>query len=257
MIEPAVAPLALITGATAGIGAEFARQLAAKGYDLVLVARDRTRLEATAAELGQRFGVSVKVLPADLLRRDELAAVERRVARPVHPVDLLVNNAGFGLRNPFEANDLADEQDQLDLLAAVPMRLTHAALQQMLPRHSGTILNVASVAGFTPRGTYGAAKAWLISFSRWANIAYRDRGVSVTALAPGFVRTEFHQRMQVRTDTIPDFLWLEAEHVVRIALRDSAKGKAVSVPTVRYKIIVWLSGWAPKRLIAGGALRGR
>ncbi len=257
MPETPDTPLALITGATAGIGAEFARQLAARGYDLVLVARDRARLEAAAAELGQRFGIAVEVLQADLLSAAERAVVEDRVADPAVPVDLLVNNAGFGLKNPFEANSVADEQAQLDLLAAVPMRLTHAALQQMLPRHSGTVINIASVAGFTPRGTYGAAKAWLISFSRWANIAYRRHGVTVTAVAPGFVRTEFHQRMQVRTDTIPDILWLNVEQVVRIALRDSAKGKAVSVPTVRYKIIVWVSGWAPKRLIAAGALRDR
>jgi short-subunit dehydrogenase len=249
--------LALITGATAGIGAEFARQLAAQHYDLVLVARDRLRLEASAAELATKYGISVDVLVADLLSPDGLAAVEERTQDSQHPISMLVNNAGFGLKKPFEANNITDEQALLDLLVAVPMRLMHAALQQMLPRRSGTIVNIASVAGFTPRGSYGAAKAWVLSFSRWANIYYRQHGVSVTAVAPGFVRTEFHDRMQVRTDTIPNFLWLKPEQLVRIALRDVVKGKAISVPTARYKAVVWLSSWLPKKIVAAGALRGR
>jgi uncharacterized protein len=134
------------------------------------------------------------------------------------------------------------------------MRLMHAALQQMLPRGSGVILNVASVAGFTPRGSYGAAKAWLLSFSRWANLHYRPRGITVTALAPGLVRTEFHQRMGVRTDTLPGFAWLDAERVVRIALRHAARGRAVSVPTLRYKLAVALARALPDRFSAAGTL---
>jgi len=254
---PAQHPIALITGATAGIGAEFARQLAARGHDLVLVARDRERLESTARSLAAEHGIRAEALPADLLRPESLALVERRLRDPERPVELLVNNAGFGLRRPFEQNDVEDEQAHLDLLVAVPMRLAHAALQQMLPRGSGTIVNVASVAAFTPRGTYGAAKAWLISFSRWASIAYRRSGVTVTAVAPGFVRTEFHERMGVRTDTIPGFLWLSPERVVRAALRDASRGRALSVPTVRYKLIVGLTRWLPQRVVAAGALRGR
>ena len=257
--ETSLAPkrVALITGATAGIGAEFARQLASLHYDLVLVARDRERLEASAAQLARQHGVSVEVLAADLLSAEGLAAVEKRAADSTHPITMLVNNAGFGLKNSFERNSIADEQAHLDLLVAVPMRLTHAALGQMLAVHSGTIVNIASVAGFTPRGTYGAAKAWVLSFSRWANIYYRPRGVSVTAVAPGFVRTEFHQRMKVRTDTVPGFLWLTTEQLVRIALHDVARGKAVSIPTIRYKLVVWLTSWLPNRVIAAGALRGR
>ena len=245
---------ALVTGSTAGIGAEFARQLAAKHHDLVLVARNADRLEKIADELRSRYSIAVEVMVADLQLPAGIAAVEARVESRENPVDVLVNNAGYGLRHPFDENVIDDERRLLDLLVAVPMRLSHAALRQMLPRRSGTIINIASVAGFVPRGTYGAAKAWLLSFSRWANIAYRARGVTVTAVAPGFVRTEFHERMAVRSDTVPAFLWLDVSTVVRIALRDVARGKAVSVPTLRYRIIVGLGRLLPLRLAAAGAL---
>jgi short-subunit dehydrogenase len=250
--------IALVTGATAGIGAEFSRQLAARGHDLVLVARDRERLDAFAAELAGRHGVAVEVLAADLLDREQLAIVEQRVSSPEHPIDLLLNNAGYGLPGWFEENSRQDETDLLEILAMVPMRLTHAALQQMLPRRSGTIVNIASVAGFTPRGTYGAAKAWVISFSRWANLRYKPMGVSVTAVAPGFVRTEFHERMGTAREAMaPRWMWLDAEPFVRAALRDVDRGKAVSVPTLRYKLIVGLVRWAPSRLAAAYGHRGR
>jgi short-subunit dehydrogenase len=130
-------------------------------------------------------------------------------------------------------------------------------LQQMVPRRSGRIINVASVAAFTPRGSYGAAKAWVLSFSRWANIHYRRSGVSVTVVAPGFVRTEFHQRMDVRTDTIPRILWLDAPRVVTASLRASARGSALVIPSKRYKAIVWATSWLPKRLVAAGTLKRR
>ena len=248
-------PTALITGATAGIGAEFARQLASQGHDLVLVARDAGRLKERAAELAGEFGVAASTLAADLMTVDGLAAVEARVLEA--DIDVLVNNAGFGLVPPFDENPINDEVGHLNLHVLVPMRLSHAALQQMLPRRSGTIINVASVAAFTPRGTYGAAKAWVLSFSRWANIHYRDRGIRVTAVAPGFVHTEFHERMDVDKSTVPSFMWLNADFLVRVALRDVARGKAVSIPSARYKFVVWLTTWAPQRLIAKGALRGR
>jgi short-subunit dehydrogenase len=255
---------ALITGATTGIGAEFARQLAADGVDLVLVARDADRLEERAGELRAAHGVRVEVLAADLVSPEGLAAVEARVAASGATasgsgtrVTMLVNNAGFGLQRPFEANAFEDEQRLLDLLVTAPMRLTHAALSQMLAAGSGTIVNIASVAGFTPRGTYGAAKAWVLSFSRWANIAYRARGVSVTAVAPGFVHTEFHDRMGVSKAGVPGFLWLDAGTLVRLALRDVARGRAVSIPTLRYKAVVMLTRLLPTRIVAAGALRGR
>lgn len=242
---------ALITGATAGIGAEFARQLAARGFSLVLVARDAQRLAERAAE----FTVHTETIAADLSTSDGVTLIAERLGRG--DIDWLVNNAGFGLVPPFDENTIEAEQQHLDLLVTAPMRLSHAALRAMLPRHSGTIVNVSSVAAYTPRGTYGAAKSWVLSFSRWANIHYRSRGITVTALAPGFVHTEFHRRMNVDKSTVPSFMWLTADHLVRVALRDIDRGRAVSIPSFRYKFVVWLTTWMPAPIIARGALRGR
>ena len=248
---------ALVTGATAGIGAEFARQLAARGHDLVLVARDVGRLELFATELRSAFTAEVEVLPADLSVRADVRRVEVRLTDAERPIVYLVNNAGYGLARSFDENDLETEQAHLDVLVTAPMRLSHAALQAMLPRGSGTIVNVASVAAYTPRGTYGACKAWVISFSRWANIAYRGHGVTVTAVAPGFVHTEFHDRMRVRKDSVPRVLWLDAPYVVGTALRAADRHRAVVVPSLRYKTVVALSRLLPPSIVARGALRGR
>lgn len=263
---------ALITGASSGIGAEFARQLAADGLDLVLVARSAERLETLAEALRTAHDVDVEVLPVDLLTKAGVKAVEARVGASVSRIDVLVNNAGFGLARDFDRNPVDDELEMLSMLVEVPLRLTHAALTHMLPAGSGTIINIASVAGFTPRGTYSAAKAWLLSFSRWANIAYKSRGVRVTAIAPGFVRTEFHARLATDAhaaapegqapsselqNQVPDFLWLAAPEVVRAALIDTARGRAVSIPSLRYKLIVAAAKFTPDALAERVARMGR
>jgi uncharacterized protein len=242
----------LITGATAGIGAEFARQLAAAGAELVLVARDTTRLDAVALSLG-----GAEVLTADLLTPQGVAAVETRLAASVSPITMLINNAGYGLTGEFDANPIETEMSRHRLLVDVPMRLSHAALGRMLPAGHGIIVNIASVAGFTPRGSYGAAKAWVLSFSRWANLYYRRRGITVTAVAPGFVPTEFHDRAKIDANRIPRWMWIDAPFLVRAALRDVARGKAVSVPSVRYKAVVLFSRILPARVVAAGAVAGR
>ncbi|AIY16845.1 SDR family NAD(P)-dependent oxidoreductase [Pimelobacter simplex] len=244
-------PTALVTGATAGIGLEFARQLAACGDDLVLVARDRERLATVAEDLRTSYGVAVEVLPADLTSLDELAAVETRVADRERPVDLLVNNAGFGLKERFLDNPIDVEQAQQDVLVRAVLRLTHAALGGMVERGRGGVVNVSSVAAFLPRGTYSAAKAWVNSFSAWAHAEYADRGVTVMALCPGFVRTEFHERLGIDRDaSAPKVLWLEADRLVREALADLDKGRAMSIPSKRYKAIV-----AGSRVVPRGALQ--
>ncbi len=246
---------ALITGPTAGIGHEFARQLAARGHDLVLVARDRARLDQVAADLSATYGVQAEVLPADLTDREQLAAVEARLADPARPVDLLVNNAGFGLKQKFLVNDVADEQAMLDVLVVAVLRLSHAALRPMAERGHGGVINVSSVAAFLPRGTYSAAKAWVNSFSRWAANEYGPRGVTVMALCPGFVKTEFHQRMEVTRGS--GFLWLEPERLVREALSDFDDGTVISIPTRRYRTLVRLSRLVPSRLAQKAQALGR
>lgn len=254
-----MAKTAVITGASSGLGAEYARQLARRGADLVLVAREREALDALADELRARHRVTVEVLAIDLLAPRQREKLERRLADPDRPVELLVNNAGFGLPLAFDRNDIDDEVRHLDLHVEVPMRLTHAALAPMLARGHGRILNVASVAGFTPRSTYGACKGWLISFSRWANSAYGPRGVSVTAVCPGFTHTNFHERagLPPGEEGVPGWMWLDASTVVSESLRDAARGRAVSIPSAKYKALVALARIMPSSLVARAAATGR
>jgi short-subunit dehydrogenase len=237
----------LVTGATAGIGHEYAVQLAARGDDLVLVARDSARLEQVAEELRRLHHVEVEVLVADLTDRDQLAAVEARVADRERPVDLLVNNAGFGLKQRFLDNSADDETAMLEVLVTAVLRLSHAALGAMAERGHGGIINVSSVAAFLPRGTYSAAKAWVNSFSEWAHLEYGSRGVTVMALCPGFTKTEFHQRMDVKRGE--GFMWLDVDFLVRESLQDFAKGRAYSVPGAQYKAVRLLTRAIPNRVL--------
>jgi short-subunit dehydrogenase len=245
MLDDMSHPTALVTGATAGIGRSFARQLAESGHHLVIVSRTRERLEKLAAELRERYGVEVEVLDADLGVRSDLALVEARVADRERPIDLLVNNAGLGLKHPFLENSVEEEQYLLDVLATAVLRLTHAALGAMVERGSGAVVNVSSVAGYLPRGTYSAAKAYVTALSEWADLTYRDRGVRVMALLPGFTRTEFHERMDVSQESAPSWMWLDVDQLVAEALRDLAKGKRISVPSKRYKALAAMAKYTP------------
>jgi hypothetical protein len=251
-------PTALITGASAGLGAEFARQLARRRADLILVARSEDALDSLAADLRSAHGVAVEVLVADLADEDGVGKVADRLRDAADPVDLLINNAGFGLPLQFADNDIDDEVRHLRVHVEASMRLMHAALQTMRGR-GGRIINVASVAGFISRSTYSACKSWLIGFSRWANAEYARDGVTVTAVCPGFTHTTFHERMglAVGQEGVPGFMWLNARDVVREGLRDAARGKSVSVPSLRYKALVALTRVLPTSLTSGVARRGR
>lgn len=243
-------PTAFITGATAGIGAAFARRLASDGFDLVLLARDTERLERAAAGLRERYGVRAETLTADLATEAGLAAAEERAREGV---DLLVNNAGFGHNGVFLDVPVADEITMLKVHCEAVLRLTHAALPGMLERDRGGIVNVASVAAFATRGTYGASKAWVVNFSQGvaADIRGRSRGrVRVMALCPGFTRTEFHQRASMDMSGLPEFMWLKDADVVDAALRDLRRGVQISVPGAQYKAIVGLSRLVPRGLVA-------
>jgi short-subunit dehydrogenase len=248
---------ALVTGASSGIGLAFGRALAARGHDLVLVARDEQRLDAVAEDLRGRYGGDVEVISADLTADEPTARVAGRLADSTRPVALLVNNAGTGERLAFADNDLAAEEASLDLHVRAPMRLTHAALPGMRARRTGAIVNVSSVAGFLPRGTYGAHKAWVTSFTRWLDITHRPDGVRAMALCPGFVRTEFHQRMQVDMSGVPAWMWLDADDTVSEALHDLASGRRVSVPSRRYRLMSRTARMMPARLAAQVGQRGR
>jgi len=249
---------ALVTGASSGLGAEYARQLADRGADLVLVGRDATALDIVAAQVRER-GRTAEVLVADLLDAEALEVVTARLVDAQHPVEILVNNAGFGMSLAFERNDVEVEVRHLRLHDEIPLRLMHAALGPMLERGHGRILNVASIAAFMPRSTYGAVKQFLVSFTRWANVSYGPRGVTVTAVCPGFVHTNFHERLGLPPgqEGIPGWMWLDAATVVRESLRDLARGRAVSVPSLRYKVIRRLLPVLPDRLVAGLGQRGR
>jgi short-subunit dehydrogenase len=243
-------PTALVTGPTSGIGLSFARQLAASGHDLVLVSRTRERLEQLADELEEQYGARVEVIVADLGDREQLATVEARLRDQARPVDLLVNNAGLGLKHAFLDNSVTDEQRLLDVLVTAVLRLTHAALGPMVARGSGAVVNVSSVAGYLPRGSYSAAKAYVTSLSEWADLTYRDRGVRVMALLPGFTRTEFHARMNVSRDSAPRWLWLDADRLVAEALRDLERGRRVSIPSRRYKVLAAVARYTPSTVQA-------
>jgi hypothetical protein len=240
---------ALVTGATAGIGRVFAEKLAGRGHDLVLVARDRERLESVAKELRASYGVAVEALPADLCERADLARVEERLRDAGRPVDLLVNNAGFGLKGRFLDNSADAETAMLEVLVTAVLRLSHAALASMTERGHGGVINVSSVAAFLPRGSYSAAKAWVNSFSEWAANEYRPRGVKVMALCPGFTKTEFHERMKVSRGSAPDFMWLDADKLVETALSDFDKGRVYSIPSAQYKAIATVSRLVPTSLL--------
>lgn len=249
--------VALVTGATSGLGVEFAQQLGRCQHNLVLVARDAQRLEAKAVRLRSDFGVEVEVLSADLTTDDGVASVSARLADPARPVSVLVNNAGFSLVKPFEKNTVEEEAAQLRILVRTPMELMHAVLPGMLARSHGRVINVSSVASFIPRGSYGAAKAWVTNFSRSANLRYGPHGVKVTAVCPGFVHTEFHQRMGADMGGVKPWMWLNVEPVVREGLADNAAGKAVSIPSKRYATIVALSRFVPDKVAAAVGNRGR
>jgi short-subunit dehydrogenase len=241
---------AQVTGATSGIGLSFARQLAAAGNHLVIVSRTRERLEKLAAELREQHGVEVEVIAADLGVREELAPVEARAADRSRPVDLLVNNAGLGLKHKFLENTVEEEQYAFDVLVTAVLRLTHAALGAMVERGHGAVINVSSVSAYLPRGTYSAAKAYVTALSEWADLTYRDQGVHVMALLPGFTRTEFHQRMNVRQESAPSWMWLDVDELVAEALHDLEKGRRISVPSKRYKALATLAKYTPASLQA-------
>jgi short-subunit dehydrogenase len=236
--------IALVTGGTSGIGAEFARQLAARGLDLVLVARDTGRLDAMAAELRAQ-GRDVEIIVADLASPEDTDRVATRLGDRRHPIDYLVNNAGFRVTSRLATPDVPEHDRALNAMVRAVLVLGGAVAPVMRERGTGAIVNVASINGQLTLSGYSAIKAWVRVYSESLSNELRGSGVTVTALMPGWVRTEFHQRVDSgRADKgrggIPNFLWLEPELLVRECLRDVDKGRVISIPTVRYRVLSWL-----------------
>ena len=253
---------ALVTGASGGIGEEFARQLAAQGADLVLVARRDDALERLANELGERNGVSCEVIAADLTTDAGVAAVEGRAAE----VDLLVNNAGFGISAHLASTDPAQVDGMIRLNVLALARLTRAALPAMLARNHGGIVNVSSVAGFQPSpsfATYNATKAFVTMFTEALSLEVKGTGVRVQALCPGLTRTGFQSVAgETGTDGLPDAVWQEPPAVVAASLAGLRRNAVIVVPGVHNKLLIGATSVLPhgiKRRLAGAVMsrRGR
>ena len=236
---------ALITGASVGIGDCFARLLASEGYNLVINARSKDKLEERAEFLRKSYNIKVEVLAADLAT--ECEKVESYIES--HEIEVLINNAGFGLNQSFLSSPIEEEQRVLDVLVRAPMRLMHAALPQMRKRNSGVIINVSSTAAFIAGGHYSAAKSYLTVMSESLHTQMLPTNVKVSSLNPGFVRTEFHQRAGMKMGAIPSFMWLDGDFLVKKAWSDARKGKAISIPGWQYKVLRTIIALAPRKTV--------
>ncbi|HTQ56430.1 MAG TPA: SDR family oxidoreductase [Bryobacteraceae bacterium] len=252
-------PLALITGASSGIGATFARHLAARGCDLILVARRQDRLEQQAHEITSRHPVQAEILPADLTRSAGLAEVENRIAAVDH-LDYLVNNAGFGIVGRFFSVPLEGQDQMHRLHVLAPMRLMHAALPGMVARGRGNIINVSSVSGFGQNPgsvSYSATKTWMTSFTEGIYMELRSAGsaVRVQALCPGFTLSEFHDVMPFDRKKIPAWMWMTADTVVATSLSALDRDQLIVIPGWRYRLLAGLMRSIPRPLYHALSIR--
>ena len=238
---------ALVTGATAGIGESFTRLLAENNYNIVLIARDLPRLNERAVQLQAQYKVRTHVIQADLATDTGCAVVEQYIAN--NQIDVLINNAGFGINKAFTLSALDGEQQLLDVLVRTPMRLMHVALPQMKQRNEGVVINVSSVASFIAGGTYSASKSYLTVLSESLHTELTGTHVKISALCPGFTRTEFHQRGRMSMKGLPNFMWLDSDTLVAKSWSDAMKGKAVSIPGWQYKLLVFVIQRLPRFIV--------
>ena len=242
-----MASWALVTGATAGIGESFCRLLADNNYNIVLVARDLPRLQERAIQLKAKFNVETHVIQADLSTDTGCSVVEQYLAS--NQVDVLINNAGFGLNKAFTMSELKAEQEMFDVLVRTPMRLMHVVLPGMKQRDKGVVINVSSVAGYIAGGSYSAAKSYLTVITESLHTELADTNIKVSALCPGFTRTEFHQRGRMSMKGLPGFMWLDSNALVAKAWSDALQGKAVSIPGWQYQLLVFVIHALPRSII--------
>lgn len=246
---------ALVTGGTAGIGLSFARALAARGLDLVLVARDAERLRTTAAELTAAHGVDVEVIAADLSDREQVERVAERLRSTEAPIEVLVNNAGSAMRQRIAQPDLSEHELALDLMVRTVLVLGGTAAYTMKERGHGVVINVGSVAGLIAMNHYSAIKAWVNTFSEAMALELSGTGVRVMTLVPGWVRTEFHERSGVGTSGIPDQLWLDADRLIADTLDAVDAGKDRLVPSKRFAVLGFLAEHLPRSVLRRASTR--
>ena len=242
-----MASWALVTGATAGIGESFTRLLAENNYNVVLVARDLPRLQERAQGLEAKYQVQTHCIQADLSTDAGCSEVERYIAD--NRIDVLINNAGFGINKAFTVSELEEEQKLLDVLVRTPMRLMHVALPLMKQRDRGVVINVSSVAGFIAGGTYSASKSYLTVLTESMHTELAGTNVKISALCPGFTRTEFHQRGRMSMKGLPSFMWLDSDELVAQAWRDALKGEAISIPGWQYRLLVFVIQRLPRSIV--------
>jgi short-subunit dehydrogenase len=242
-----MASWALVTGATAGIGESFTRLLAENNYNVVLVARDLPRLQERAQGLEAKYQVQTHCIQADLSTDAGCSEVERYIAN--NRIDVLINNAGFGINKAFTVSELEEEQKLLDVLVRTPMRLMHVALPLMKQRDRGVVINVSSVAGFIAGGTYSASKSYLTVLTESMHTELAGTNVKISALCPGFTRTEFHQRGRMSMKGLPSFMWLDSDELVAQAWRDALKGEAISIPGWQYRLLIFVIQRLPRSIV--------
>lgn len=241
---------ALITGGTSGIGLAFAEELASRGTNLVLVARDAQRLTEVAEGLSSGHGITVETLTADLSDRSEMQRVAERVESDDDPIDMLINNAGFGLHSTvLDRNDVDTHAKALDVMCLAVLVLGGAAGRAMRERGRGQIINVASSSSTIFTGNYSAVKAWARTYSTSLALELKGTGVTVTALLPGWVRTEFHERAGITAHSLPDIVWIDSGVLVRECLDDVDAGKLESIPTWKWKAAMFLADHGPRAFI--------
>jgi uncharacterized protein len=240
---------ALVTGASAGIGAAFAEHLAREQYDLILVARNRDRLESAAKHLHKEYGIKAEALAADLTDSAELGVVEN-VVEDAH-LDLLVNNAGFGTAGAFATLDANKEENEIRLNVIALIRLTRAVLPGMIARRRGAVINVSSLAAFQPgpyNATYSATKAFVNAFTEAVHEELRGTGVRVQALCPGFTRTEFQERAGIDASDLPSFVWMTPEAVVAASVAALRSGDLICIPGLTNRALATLTGALPRSI---------
>ena len=242
---------ALVTGTTSGIGEAFVELLADSGYNIVLVSRDEIRMKKQAEVLRMRTGVDVEVLCADLTSQKGRDRVVSRLAANASPIEILVNNAGFGINSDFANSSVKIQQDLIECMVTSTMQFSHAVIPSMKHVGKGFIINVSSVAGFMAGSTYCSAKSWVTNFSESLHEELAPHGINIHVICPGFTKTEFHLRCKQDISGVPGIFWLKPEKIALLGYKNVLKGKVLSVPGIQYKLLVALHSYAPRFIVRG------